>query len=183
MPRPNTNKWTKTIPVMNNNAFMPFMVLLVLMFTLVLSTTGEKVPDWQRKVDARVLKNTADGKSEFLVFLSEQANVVDAAALKTKHAKGAHVFRRLQEVAERTQLPIRKELRARGLAYRPFWLANMILVRGDNAAVQSLSLRSDVAHILDNTSVKLQEPTVQTSATASGTVEWNIPHISMAEFT
>lgn len=156
---------------MNNNMFMAWIMLI---FTLVLSAVGEKAPDWQRKVDLRVLQNAASGQSEFLVFLSEQANVSEAATLTTKFAKGAHVFRRLQEVSKRTQSPIHKELRSRGLAYRSFWLANMIWVRGDIAAIQSLSLRSDVARILNNTSVKLQEPASHVLAVTSGTVEWNI---------
>jgi subtilisin family serine protease len=156
--------------------FTRFKAWIVLVMALALPAAGEKAPDWQRKVDARVLRDAATGESEFLVFMTEQADVRDAAALKTKTAKGAHVYRRLLEKATRTQAPILKELRARGLAYRPFWLANMIWVRGDSAAIQSLSQRTDVSHILANASVQLQKP-AQSPAIASGVIEWNIAKV------
>jgi serine protease AprX len=150
------------------------------LIALALSSAAGPAPAWQRKVDARVLKNAAAGESEFLVVLSEQADVRSAAALKTKPAKGAHVVGRLRETAQRSQAPILKAIRARGLAYRPFWLVNMIWVRGDRAAIESLSQRSDVSCILANTSFKLQEP-AQSPAATSGTIEWNIAKVHAPE--
>jgi subtilisin family serine protease len=138
--------------------------------------SGEKLPAWRGKVDARVFQNAAAGECEFIVFLSEQADVRAAAALKLKQAKGAHVCLRLQEVAHRAQAPILSLLRARGMAHRSFWLANMIWVRGDSAAVQTLGQRDDVLRILDNPSVHLQEPTPSPEA-VSGAIEWNIAKV------
>ena len=149
---------------------------IVLLLVLTLSASGETAPLWQGKVDAQVLRNAAAGESEFLVFLSEQADVRGAAALKTKQAKGEHVFQRLQEVAHRTQAPVLDMLRTRSLAHRSFWLANMIWVRGDSAAIQALSQRGDVLRILANPSVHLPEPAPSPSA-VSGTVEWNIAKV------
>jgi subtilisin family serine protease len=142
--------------------------------------SGEQAPAWQGKVDARVFQNAAAGTCEFLVFLSEQADVREAAALKLKQAKGAHVCLRLQEVAHRAQAPILGLLRARGLAHRSFWLANMIWVRGDSEAVQTLGQRDDVLRILDNPGVYLQEP-APSPAAVSGTLEWNIAKVRAPE--
>ncbi len=149
---------------------------IALLLALALRAAGETAPAWQLKVDARVLQNAAAGECEFLVYLSERADVRGAAALKTKPAKSALVFQRLQEVANRTQAPILDMLRARGLAHRPFWLANMIWVRGDRAAIQALSQRDDVSRILANPGMRLQEPERSAEA-ASGTVEWNITKV------
>ncbi len=154
------------------NVFLSIALLLV----LALPAAAEKSQAWQGKVDARVLQKSAAGESEFLVFLSEQADVRDAAALKTKPVKGARVVGRLRDTAQRTQGPILKLLRDRGLAHRPFWLVNMIWVRGDSADIETLSQRSDVLHILANPSMKLQEPTA-TPATTSGVIEWNIAKV------
>ncbi len=145
----------------------------VVLFLFARPAAGGTTPAWQGKVDARVLQKAEAGECEFLVFLSEQADVRDAAAFKVKQAKGAHVFSRLHEVAQRTQAPVLDLLRARGLAHRSFWLANMLWVRGDSAAVQVLGQRDDVLRILDNPSMHLQEPALSPEA-VSGTIEWNI---------
>ena len=68
--------------------------------------------NWQDKVDSRLLQG-APATNEFLVILSEQADLSGAAALKTKEAKGRYVFERLTETAQRTQPPILKTLQER----------------------------------------------------------------------
>lgn len=142
---------------------------------LVLSGLAGTATNWENKVDARVWQDAAAGETEFLVFLSEQADLKGAAALRTKPEKHAHVLRRLDEVAHRTQAPILKALEKRGLTYRAFWIVNMIWVRGDFDAVQSLSQLPEVARLLPNSPVHAQEPmsTLATAITPTN-VEWNI---------
>ena len=102
---------------------------------------------------------TADtGKTEFLIVLSEQADLGEAAHLPKKSEKGKHVYAALTTSAERTQAPLIRELKRRGLEYRPFWIVNMISVHGDVADVQALALRGDVAHIYANPTVHVDEP-------------------------
>ncbi|HUI05439.1 MAG TPA: S8 family serine peptidase [Verrucomicrobiae bacterium] len=145
---------------------------------LVLSALGGTATNWENKVDAQVWRDAAAGETEFLVFLSEQADVRGATALRTKPEKHAHVLRRLQEVAHRTQAPILKALEERGLTYRAFWIVNMIWVRGDFDAVQSLSQLPEVARILPNSTVHTQEPMpTLASMTTTANVEWNIVKI------
>ncbi len=153
---------------------------IAVLLALELQAAGEMAPDWQRKVDARVLRSAAAGECEFLVFLTEQADVRNAAALQTKASKSAHVFHGLNEVAQRTQAPLLGMLKKRGLAHRPFWLVNMIWVRGGSDALQTLSLRSDVSRILANPSLRLQEPD-QASFSVAGVVEWNIVKVRAPE--
>src|ERR1035438_7276663 len=93
---------------------------------LAVLTARAGVPEnWQDKVDPRLLQG-APATNEFLVILSEQADLSGAAALKTKEAKGRFVFERLTEVAQRTQPPLLKTLQEKKLEYQPFWVANMI---------------------------------------------------------
>jgi serine protease AprX len=139
------------------------------------------IPPWQTKVDPWVLETADIGKTEFLVFLSEQADLGEAARLPKKTEKGKKVYAALATTAERTQAPLLRELKRRGLEYRSFWIANMIWVRGDVADVQALALRGDVAHIYANPTVQVDEP-IAAPAFAAGpqaaaqpdAVEWNI---------
>jgi len=147
---------------------------------LALAANAAVVSSWQSKVDSRVLQNAAHKKTEFLVFLAEQADVSGAAALKLKHEKGAHVHQRLTETAHRTQAPILKLLKARHLEHRPFWIVNMIWVRGTQADIQLLSQRSDVLRIVANPSIHFQEPLLApapATVNAPASVEWNIAHV------
>ena len=146
------------------------------------------IPPWQSKVDSWVLETADTGKTEFLVFLSEQANLGEAARLPKKTEKGKHVYAALTTTAERTQAPLLRELKRRGLEYRPFWIANMIWVRGDMADVQALALRGDVAHIYANPTVHVDEPIAEPAYAAGpqaaaqpDAIEWNITKVDAPE--
>jgi serine protease AprX len=83
-------------------------------------TARAGIPEnWQDKVDSRLLQG-APATNEFLVILSEQADLSGAAALKTKEARGRYVFERLTETAQRTQQPMLKTLQERGWSINRF---------------------------------------------------------------
>ena len=148
----------------------------------------EPIPPWQSKVDPWVLETADTGKTEFLLFLSEQANLGEAARLRKKTEKGQQVYAALTATAERTQAPLLRELKRRGLEYRPFWIANMIWVRADMADVQALARRGDVAHIYANPTLHVDEPIVEPAYAASpraavqpDAIEWNITRVGAPE--
>jgi uncharacterized repeat protein (TIGR01451 family) len=134
---------------------------------------------WQTKVDAWVLNTAAIGQTEFLIFLSEQANLSGAAALETKLEKGAYVYDALLEVARRTQGPVLAELRALGVEHQSFFIANMIWARGDLGIVETLARRADVAHIYANPQITMQAPVERASGPDQPTgIEWNITKVN-----
>ena len=140
---------------------------------------------WQSKVDPWVLAtaaNAAGGETEFLVFLADQADLSAAAALSTKLEKGRYVYETLTQKAAATQGPLIAALKARGVAYRPYWVANMIWVRGDLATVQALAARADVAHLYANPTVHMEEPAHPPSRAAGpeapAAIEWNITKVN-----
>ena len=141
-------------------------------------TARAVIPEnWQDKVDPRLLQG-APATNEFLVILSEQADLSGANALKTKDAKGRYVFERLMEVAQRTQQPILKTLQEQGLEHRPFWIANMIWVRGDLPAIQSLAQREDTARIVANSANRVPDlPPSPKMNQMVNSVEWNISKV------
>jgi subtilisin family serine protease len=145
---------------------------------LAVLTTRAGVPEnWQDKVDPRLLQG-APATNEFLVILSEQADLSGATALKTKEAKGRYVFERLTEVAQRTQPPLLKSLQKQALEHRPFWIANMVWVRGDLPAIQSLAQRADTARIVANSANRVPDllPATVVPRIVSS-VEWNISQV------
>ncbi len=135
---------------------------------------------WQDKVEAHVLEEAAGGQAEFLVYLSEQADLREADARETKLEKGRFVSETLKAVASRTQAPILADLARRGVEHRAYWVANMIWVRGDASAVQALAQRVEVAHLYADTAFPVDEP-AQSSASRSDQspagVEWNITQV------
>lgn len=134
---------------------------------------------WQSKVDPWVLEAASQGSAEFLVFLAEQADLSAAAHLPTKRAKGQAVYEALTAVAAATQGPVIRALRQAGVEYRPFWVANMIWVRGDLALVQRLAERADVAHVYANPAVRVPLPTPDQAmaSVAPDAIEWNITKV------
>ncbi len=134
---------------------------------------------WKEKVDPWVVQTASQGETEFLVFLTSQANLSAAGGLSTKSEKGWYVYRSLTSLAERTQGSLIAELDWLGVEYRPYWVVNGVWVRGSSGTVQTLAERPDVAHIYANPKVALQLPEVQapTGAQPAG-IEWNISWVN-----
>jgi serine protease AprX len=136
--------------------------------------------DWLAKVDPWVVTADRPQPTEFLVFLEEQADLSRAADLPTREAKGAFVFHTLSELAKRTQQPILDELASRGVDFRPYWVANMIWVRGGLDTVRAMAERPDVAHIYANPAVRADTlpPAATEGPHSPDSVEWNIAHVN-----
>ncbi len=162
---------------MNRSRLLSFFSLVVFLTALLpgASQAAPRTP-WESKVDPWVLQTTQEGASEFLVYLTEQADLSGAASLPTKEAKSRYVFEQLTRTAARTQGPLLAELRRLGAEHRAYWVVNMVWVRGDRSVVQHLAQRSDVAHIFANPAVPLQQlpaaPPSQPEAPSG--IEWNI---------
>ena len=157
-------------------------ILYSLIFLLALSSVSPSpAPAWTNKVDPWVLQTAQEGETEFLVFLGEQADLSGAATLPTKAEKGAYVFQQLTEVARRTHPALLATLEGLGVEYRPFWVANMVWVHGDQAILQALALRPDVAHLYANPQVRLelpdQQPEQPDRAESASTLGWNLQTI------
>jgi serine protease AprX len=123
------------------------------------------------------------GMVPFLVVLTEQADLGPAARLSTKQERGQAVYEALRSVARETQAPLRAELEARGVPYRPYYIVNMLLVQGDAALAQALAQRPDVARLEANPSIRLQEPTPQEPELSGArpdsalAIEWGVQRV------
>ena len=176
---------------------MKFLLRFLLIVIIILSILPHRVEAsaWQAKVDPWVLDTSAQGDTEFLIFLTEQADVSGAARLPTKLEKGSYVLERLNEVAQRTQPGVIAVLKKYGAEYRAFRVANMIWARGSRSVIQAIAERADVARLYANPQVQLDVPTtpdfnveggqpedfaaLQASETAGiQAIEWNIAKVN-----
>jgi len=133
--------------------------------------------EWLDKVDPWVLSTAeAEGSAEFLVFLREQASLREAALLESKEEKGELVSRTLRETAARTQGPVLSDLKGLGAEFRPYWIANMVWVRGDLEVVRLMAERDDVLRVSANPSVPLQKlpPDPLRDSEVPDAIEWGI---------
>ncbi len=161
------------------------LITLLVLLTIVsssLALAAKEAPDaWRAKVDPWVLNTATEGETEFIVFLAQQANLSGAEALNSKLEKGAFVFEALTQTADATQGPVLDALQAAGVEHRPYWVANMIWVRGGLDVVEAMARRSDVAHVYANPTVHFDGPVSQGEATppdSPATVEWNITKVN-----
>ena len=115
------------------------------------------------KIAPWVLEHTANGqRAEFIVVLTDQADLSGAAALATKSEKGRYVYDALRNKSQATQQTILEWLRERGIAHRSFYIVNAILMQGSREVAEALASRQDVARIEGNPHIQnsLPEPAV-----------------------
>jgi subtilisin family serine protease len=157
-------------------AFRSACVIMVLALAMLVftSTRGYMLPQNQNmavtKIAPWVLERTTGGaQAEFLVVLSEQADVSGADSLKTKAEKGQFVRDVLWNKAQATQAPLIQWLKERNIEHRAYYIVNMIWVKADQDVAMQLAARSDVARIEGNPEVrnKLPQPEVVSNVKSS----------------
>jgi subtilisin family serine protease len=139
------------------------------------------VRGWESKVAPSILEQARSGEVEFLILLADQADLSHASRLYNKIDKGLYVTNQLRQSARQTQAPVIGHLKASDIPFQSFWVANMILVRGDLGLVHTLAQREEIAHIAANTPVEMTLPAneAQPGETASPTgIEWNISRVN-----
>ena len=105
------------------------------------------------------MERTANGQqAEFFVVLADQADLSQAANLRTKTEKGRYVYNTLLNKSQTTQGPIQQFLRERGLEFRSFYIVNAILVKGSREVAETLAGRPDVARVEGNPNIQNNLP-------------------------
>jgi subtilisin family serine protease len=126
------------------------------------------------------------GEAEFLVILADQADlgVPSAACLpsaSTREARLRCVYDTLREVALRSQASLRAELDGAGVDYRPFYIANMLAVKGDRALLARLAARPEVARVAANPRIRQPLPEPYSNGARlhpSQGIEWNVVRVN-----
>jgi uncharacterized repeat protein (TIGR01451 family) len=173
-----------------NGRMQAIFKITCLVLILVLGTgPGSAKPvastgSWMGKIDRSVYAAAAEGETEFILFLSEQADLSGARDFNSKVDKGNYVFQRLTETAGRTQKPIIAALTGLGAEFRPYWISNMIWVRGDLNVLNTMTTRDDIDHIYANPKVSVEMPVrqpVTISPQLLASIEWNIEKVRAPE--
>jgi len=124
------------------------------------------------KIAPWVSEHTANGQqAEFMVVLTDQADLRPAAALATKNEKSGYVYDALRNKSQTTQGPILQWLRERGIEHRSFYIINSILVKGSREIAETLAARPDVARVEGNPHIKNSFPQPGPSVEAPSQVE------------
>lgn len=167
-------------------------LLGLLLFFPAANSSSQAVVSWHQSVEPLVFETlVTENEAEFIVYLREQADLSGAQQLTKKVEKGTFVFENLTAIASSSQTPIIAELRMLGAEYQPFWVANMIWVRGDVDVLRTMAERPEIAFIYANPSIRQNLPDQQGLAKLSPlepTVPWHIdlvgaPQVWAAGFT
>jgi serine protease AprX len=137
---------------------MRMRLVAVLIFVLTcLLTVDFRRPGQAQSEDALakiapwVLQHTAaKQEAEFLVVLTDQADLAGADSLRTKEEKGRYVYASLFSKARATQKPLLDWLAANGIEHRSYYIVNMIWVKGSRDVALTLASRTDVQRIEGN---------------------------------
>jgi serine protease AprX len=164
---------------MSTKIYRLLAVLSIFSLLLVGAASPASATPWRDKVSSWVLQEASRGETEFLVYLTTQADLSAARDLPTKLEKGEYVVETLVSTAQRTQKGLIDQLDRLGVEYRPYWIANMIWVRGSLSTIQTVATRPDVAHLYANPQVTLDEPVVGNSSDAGPAgIEWNLTKVN-----
>ncbi len=127
--------------------------------------------DGSSKIEGLLLDQLSNSSSaDFIVVMTEQADVSAANQMQTKLEKGQFVFDTLVATADRTQASIHSYLDSQGVSYKTYYVINAIVVKGGSLdLVNSLAARSDVAYINANHKFQLEQPIAQQESTVNPT--------------
>lgn len=135
-------------------------------------TAGVQVED--------ALQNQFDrqGQAGFMIVFDEQPDLAPALSMDWDE-RGRYVANALEETAERSQANVRAFLDENGIAYRPFWIENVIVVgNSDRETFIKLQGFNEITSLNARRIMQLIEP--ETAATASrspASIEPNISHV------
>lgn len=104
-----------------------------------------------------------DGQATFLVYFRDRADLSAASRMDNWAARGQFVMKRLQATAHASQARTLDRLNRRHLPghvvrFRPFWIANVIVVKGDRQAAEWLARQPGVAGVLPELKLDPPEP-------------------------
>jgi subtilisin family serine protease len=135
-------------------------------------------------IDASVVAAARDGgRVETLIVLADQARPA-LAPLSTDadyRVRRRALVDALQARAAAQQADLRDWLDARGIEYRPYWIANVVWARLSTADLQQLAARSGIARIAANPEISLQLPQQSTdidAPAAPDAIEWGVNKIN-----
>ncbi|MFE5243570.1 MULTISPECIES: S8 family serine peptidase [unclassified Streptomyces] len=110
------------------------------------------------KIDSTLLEAVdKGGEASFFVVLKDKANLSDAKKQKTHAKKAKAAYKELRSHADKSQKSLKTFLDRRKVGHQDYWIANTVKVTGDQALVDELAKRPDVASIVKERTFKLDD--------------------------
>ena len=120
------------------------------------------------------LESAVDGQADFVVVLKSQADLHGAYGIGDWKTRGEFVYNTLRSHAETSQQGLRRMLQNNGVSFHPLNIINAIIVQGGNLElVNNLAARSDVAQIVANRMIAIDDP-LEEPAAPPEPIEWNL---------
>ncbi len=153
------------------------------------TSAGLPIRPTPAKISAQAWAATADAATiDVLVLLAEQADLASARTAPTQAARGRWIQSNLWKVAQHSQRPLQRWLMEQGVAYRSFYIVNMLQLEADRDLALALAGRADVARILTNPQVRMDiGPRLSEAAAlvsqphATQGIEWGVQKINAPE--
>jgi subtilisin family serine protease len=166
--------------------FFLFSIISLLSFSQDNARLSDKVVQektFLQKAKPELIADFQNGKNEFWIMLTEQADVSDAKLLRTKDEKGEYVFNKLTETASRTQAVFLPILKSKAESFQQYWIANAIFVKGSLDLAKELSTFDQVKELLPNTKFYMEQPIDITLESAKQdesmvAIEWGVNKIN-----
>jgi hypothetical protein len=113
------------------------------------------------------------------VLMKGQASLAQMAKTTDWKTRGQTVYNGLTSMAATSQAGVKTYLSTRNASYKPFWIVNALHVTADQATIDQLAARSDVAQIVADKTFKI--PPLQPSTRGITAVEWGLANIRAPE--
>ncbi len=137
------------------------------------------------KVDPLVRSNMAEGKKvSAVLLLTDQADLSAAYHFTDQTERGWYVYNTLTQHAARSQRSLASFLSRRDIAFKSYWAANMVIADIDEAIVDSLAARADIARIDPNQPQRWIETPEKLRSRVSDltfsptSVEWGVENVN-----
>jgi PKD repeat protein len=126
---------------------------------------------------AQDLQASPDGRTEFVVVLESQANLGAADSISDWNARGEYVLERLRSHAEFSQRGLRAALGESAADVQSLYIINAMIVRNaDQALLDRLAARPDVAQIVANHRIPIEKQAP--AGPTPDAIGWNISKIN-----
>jgi len=134
------------------------------------------------KVERKVLDQmAAKGGATFFVVLKDKADLSQAKQIRKHGERTAYVYKKLNDVARRSQAPLRGLLKAANVDYKPFWIANTVRVTAGPKLLEKIAALPEVERVVAERRWQIPKPTPGKDQARIQTVEWNIERIRAPE--
>ncbi|WP_166849191.1 S8 family serine peptidase [Isoptericola sp. BMS4] len=136
------------------------------------------------KIDPALEQAVEDGgEATFFVVLKGRADLAKARGARSKNARATATYGALRSAANRSQRSVTAYLDEHKIGHEDFWIANAVLVTGDEELVDTLAQRKDVAELVPERHYAIStadESAAATTADEAGTTstpEWGITDV------